>query len=218
MWRGNPIEWRVLDTSDGNVLLISKDILALRQYDSLERWLGKGWYRIEDIPWEKVKLTWAVSEIRNWLNNDFLNEAFSVDEQNSIILSTISNPDNEEYGTDGGPDTKDKVFLLSIDEAERFFHGDDDRIAEFEMTKEDYEYMLPLFKEQFDYTSFAQAERSIRDRIGNKDPYPWRLRSPGLSGAATAWVNAPGDIINSYSEVGPENFIGIRPALWLRNG
>ena len=47
--------------------------------------------------------------------------AFSKQEQQKIITSTISTPPNPTYGTLGGQDTKDKLFLLSIDEVETYF-------------------------------------------------------------------------------------------------
>ena len=39
----------------------------------------------------------------------------------------LENPNNPEYGTPGGNNTKDRVFLLSIDEADRFFKNNNDR-------------------------------------------------------------------------------------------
>ena len=55
--------------------------------------------------------------LRTWLNNDFYNE-FSNEEKAMIKKTHNSNPDNSEYNTDGGSDTDDYFFLLSIDEAE----------------------------------------------------------------------------------------------------
>lgn len=47
-----------------------------------------------------------------------------------MILSTyILNFDNENYGTDAGNNTTDKMFLLSIDEVNKYFTSDSDRIA-----------------------------------------------------------------------------------------
>ena len=130
-WRGEPIAWRVLDIEDDRALLISEDVLELRQYDGLERYYGE---RLSDadIDWNSVSITWADSEIRAWLNDDFLSEAFSAGERRAIRLSEISNPDNPKYGTLGGRDTEDRVFLLSIDEAERYFASSSDRIARYE--------------------------------------------------------------------------------------
>ena len=65
--------------------------------------------------------TWYHSTLRKWLNEDFMKTAFSKQEKQKIITSTISTPPNPTYGTLGGQDTKDKLFLLSIDEVETYF-------------------------------------------------------------------------------------------------
>ena len=43
------------------------------------------------------------------------------------LETNLENPNNPEYGTPGGNNTKDRVFLLSIDEADRFFKNNNDR-------------------------------------------------------------------------------------------
>ena len=105
-----PIEWEVLAVEDGNALLISKNLLDSRQYYS-----GNN------------GVTWEKSDIRVWLNNPFYNRAFDESEKEQIQTVTISNPDNSSFGTAGGNDTEDKVFLLSIDEAESLFADDQAR-------------------------------------------------------------------------------------------
>ncbi len=76
-------------------------------------------------------VTWETCTMRSWLNgygaesnkngedysgNNFLNNAFSSDEQSAIKTTNVVNNDNPEYGTEGGNDTTDKVYLLSLDE------------------------------------------------------------------------------------------------------
>lgn len=80
----------------------------------------------------KTDVTWETSTIRSWLNgykasynanginyssNNFIGKAFTSAEQKAINQVTVVNHDNPEYETEGGNDTKDKVFLLSIEEA-----------------------------------------------------------------------------------------------------
>lgn len=48
-WNGKPIEWKVLDVTDGKALIISNDILTIRQYDSLKSQLGKKAYNDSSI-------------------------------------------------------------------------------------------------------------------------------------------------------------------------
>ena len=66
-------------------------------------------------------VTWENSGLRQWLNDTFYKSAFS-EAQREVIIPVINvNPDNERWGTSGGNDTNDTVFLLSIEEAESYF-------------------------------------------------------------------------------------------------
>ena len=60
-----PIEWIVLDTDGSKALLLSKYVLDEEQYDYSEN-----------------QVTWYTSNLFQWLNADFKNEAFSDDEKN----------------------------------------------------------------------------------------------------------------------------------------
>lgn len=106
------IAWRVLKVDGDRVLLISKNSLDRQDYNRPNN-----------------PVTWATCTLRAWLNDTFLNAAFTLAEQKAILTTVIKNEDNPKYGTDGGGDTQDKVFLLSIAEAEALFRSDFDRFA-----------------------------------------------------------------------------------------
>ena len=72
---------------------------------------------------------------RTWLNETFLNNAFSKDEQNAIKKTLVVNENNLEYGTNGGVDTTDKVYLLSIAEASNSAYGFDSEFCEDSETR-----------------------------------------------------------------------------------
>ena len=108
----HPIEWQVLDIQDGKALVLSKYIIEAKYIKESSGWL------------------WETSDFRNWLNNDFFNEAFSSEEQDSIFKSTIKNPANPKSGKGGGKDTTDKVFLLSYEEIDKYFPTYEERKAE----------------------------------------------------------------------------------------
>lgn len=72
-------------------------------------------------------LTWKDSEIRNWLNNGFYYEAFSLDEQTTIQNTKLFTNRIHESGTST---TEDKVFLLSQNEAETYFSNSESRKCE----------------------------------------------------------------------------------------
>ncbi|MBO4411280.1 MAG: DUF4097 family beta strand repeat protein [Lachnospiraceae bacterium] len=101
-----PYEWRVLVTDGSKALLITEEAVAER-YHQTE--------------------SWGESRLREWLNGKFM-EGFTAEEQNRIL--TVSIPFLQETDHDevyGNPPTKDRVFLLSREEAETYFTDDADR-------------------------------------------------------------------------------------------
>lgn len=95
--------WRLLDIVNEQALLIKKIPLSDIAYNN----------KSEEITWENAT-------IRQWLNIEFLADNFSILEKNRITLSNVVNADNPIYKTDGGNNTKDYFFLLSIDEVEKY--------------------------------------------------------------------------------------------------
>ena len=61
-------------------------------------------------------ITWETCTLRTYLNGEFYN-SFSAEDKAKIALTHNTNLDNPEYGTDGGNDTEDYIYLLSIAEA-----------------------------------------------------------------------------------------------------
>lgn len=104
-----PIEWEVLDRKDDKMFLVSRYILHCRAYD-------------ESDPWGMP--TWESCSLRKWLNDEFLNEAFLPIEQSKILLTEVSNPDNLLFGSDGGNDTEDRLFLLGVDDLRKYYKFD----------------------------------------------------------------------------------------------
>ena len=94
------IEWRILEKQPNKVLLITQSLISYRSYDS-------------------INSDWERSEIRRILNGDFFNNA--PDQAKARIAETQVNTN--------GNNTTDKVFLLSTDEARKYFSSDADRIA-----------------------------------------------------------------------------------------
>lgn len=103
------IKWRVLSVDGNDAFLIADYSLDCQQYNTT---------------YESV--TWETFTIRSWLNGynangidyssgNFIDKAFTGAEKDAINQVTVVNNDNP-YGTEGGNDTKDKVFLLSIEE------------------------------------------------------------------------------------------------------
>lgn len=97
------LEWYVLDEQEDKALVVSKNVLERRAYHA-----------------PGGAITWADSEIRSYLNGEFYEKTFSAEEKTQILESLIQNPSNAQYGVVGGEDTIDKVFLLSLNEAEKY--------------------------------------------------------------------------------------------------
>lgn len=94
------IEWCVLDVQGDNVLLLSRDALDSQPYNDAYG-----------------KTTWENCFLHNWLNDTFLNAAFTAEEKATII--PVERNDN----------SQDTVFLLNCEEADRYFHTEKDRIC-----------------------------------------------------------------------------------------
>ena len=101
------IRWLVLDIQDGKALVISKWVLERSFFHKYN----------ESVLWED-------STLRTWLNEDFMDRAFTEEEQELIVKSTVENT-----GHDGEPcdSTEDYVFLLSEEEVLRYFESADRR-------------------------------------------------------------------------------------------
>jgi serine/threonine protein kinase/nucleoside phosphorylase len=106
-------EWLVLEVKDNKALLLAKDVLIKNPYNKMGS-----------------KVTWESSTLRAWLNNEFLNE-FTSQEQARIALTTNVNENNPSYGTKGGNNTIDCIFLLSISEVRHYFDSNSARIAKY---------------------------------------------------------------------------------------
>jgi len=105
--------WRVLEVNADSVLVITEDIVEKKEYHN-----------------EKVAITWAKCSLHKYLNSKFYN-TFANDEKKLILTANVKNSDNYRFGRSEGSNTKDKIFLLSIDEAERLFKSDNDRAAKY---------------------------------------------------------------------------------------
>ncbi len=170
------IEWKVLDKDqDGKMLVVSKYALDCRHYHS-----------------SATQVTWETSDIRKWLNNDFISTAFTKSEKDKINTTTLENRDNADYNTDGGNSTKDKVFLLSIDETLTYFPLSVDRVCLA--------------------TKYAESHGSQLEKLTRS--CRWWLRSPGSSSYTASAVKVDGFVLQMGAPVSGEKR-SIRPAMWI---
>ncbi len=175
------IEWTVLDKDGMSLLLVSKQALAWQQYNT----------SYTDVTWENCTL-------RKWLNGTFLNNAFSTEEQAQIQNTTVSADNNPQYSTNPGNATTDKVFLLSINEVEKYFNSNEARKC------------AP--------TAYAEAQG-----VWTSDTYKtpsgaatcwWWLRSPGSNQDEAAGVYVDGSV-GEYGRNVNHVHGAVRPAMWI---
>lgn len=169
----SPIEWLVLDIKENEALLISRYGLDCKEYHNVH-----------------TNITWEDCDLRKWLNNDFIKSAFSEGEAKKIKVSELKNEDNPEYRTRGGNNTKDRIFCLSINEAEHYFGSNEDR--------------------QCKPTAYAIKQRAYRD-FYNKCCF-WWLRSPGFKLCGATRVQTYG-ALHLYGVDVDYGSLAVRPAL-----
>lgn len=176
-----PIEWKVLDVQEDKALLLS-----CRALDSVPYHDSYG------------TVTWETSSLRTWLNDSFLNTAFTAEERERILTGEIDNgvsQGNREWHTSGGNNTEDTVFLLSYAETERYFDSPEDRIC------------TPT-----SYAVNQGADTRLLDD-GVTEAGWWWLRSPGQTGTQASFVNFDG---TRYTNSVGNEYLSVRPALWIR--
>lgn len=109
-WNGEPIQWRVLAQQGKMRLLLAEQIIAEQPYNE-----------------QYVDTYWRESSLRRWLNGVFLREAFTLTERTMILNTRVANPPNPQYRTNGGMGSVDKLFALSLEEAEDYLPHEADR-------------------------------------------------------------------------------------------
>jgi len=194
-------QWRVLDVQGKNVLIISEQIIG--QYPYHKRWEG--------ITWEKCSL-------RDYLNNEYYSTKFTTEEKVRIVETRNSNPTNTWYGTEGGAESIDRVFLLSLDEVVRYF-GDSGDLQ----NKKRWIFQRTLTSDMYENNLIESPEGAIlNDRFNNSRIFQdtdgedcvWWLRSPGSSSYNASCVGDFGLLGVGGFEINEE--YGVRPAMWIK--
>ena len=195
----DPVKWRVLSNTGGQLFLLSDQNLDVFQYHTDDQ----------------ENVTWETSTMRSWLNgygassnaggdngtdytsDNFLGSAFSDKEQAAIAQTTVVNGPNTDYGTDGGNNTTDHIFLLSLAEVYNRSYSPD--------------YLW--FSTNTAYVADGGKLGSGMYGAGENDW--WWLRSPGYDNTKAAFIEwedgspvADGDLVN-------DNRKAVRPAFNL---
>lgn len=218
-----PIEWDVLYKDNAKALLLSKYVIDARAWDKLpfDEYLARQFKLAETYnTTEHVPITWSSCSIRDWLNKDFYNLAFNSDERKNILLTENFTKDEKRLNRInmldnsavilGGPNSKDYVFLLSIDEILKYFPKGE---------------MIPLagpdtaFKMQnltSQATPYATSKGLYFSDNNDTNSAMWWLRSPGGANGMAGTI-IMGNILYYGGEKSDDVTVGVRPAIWVKS-
>lgn len=174
-----PIEWVILEVSEDSLLLMSRDA-------------------IECLPYEEdgTDTTYETCSLRAWLNDAFCAAALTDEEQALLRTESLVNADNPQFGTEGGNDTEDLVFLLSAEEAQACFTMEE---------LSSYSVCHPsTYVRNKGAWSFPESEDTVS--------VWWWLRSPGKDSRYAAGVGHTG-IIGTYGTRTDQAICAVRPVI-----
>lgn len=188
-----PIKWRVLEEFDGYVKVVSTVILDWSRYYTNEC------YRIIDGV-SVAPNNYKYSTLRQFLNNDFYNTAFTRTQQNAILITDVDNSEDTTWKSPNPyacENTQDKVFALSLKEARNS------------------EYFADNAERQLKVTDYAIAN-GVPFTIDTYDSI-WWLRSPFHYDSYSVF-NVHGGV-PSNAAVNEVNFgLGVAPAMQIYIG
>ena len=127
--------WHVLAKEKNRILIISKNVFYNKPYNS------NG----------SIIVTWENCSLRKWLNSEFIEATFSSEEQSKIQTTSVSADKNPKYNTNPGNTTVDKVFILSINEFNKYKISGDKAICYWLRSPGDVQYV----------TAFVNHEGSV---------------------------------------------------------
>ncbi len=190
------IEWYVVGREGDKALLLSKYILDCVQYN----------YRNAEVSWED-------STLREWLFMHFPAYAFTLDEWDYFEYPELENNGNPYLNIPGGEKTTDQIFVLSIDELEKYTP---------ETAIDDFEWYW-FGDRYYEWLDNAQAtEYAIQNGVfvwpwEDSDIYKcgnWWLRSPGKDNTKAMFYSFSGFVDLEGFSCDTDD-VGVRPAIWI---
>lgn len=179
-----PIQWRVLAVEGDKALLISR-------------------YGLSRQPFNKTSSgeTWEDCGLRTWMNKTFYKAAFTYDQQQSILTTTIKEDISQCSGDFPpnrlGNNTQDKVFTLSYVEMTEYLPTDYDRLC------------VPT-----EAAILEDCNESDRRYLDDEEKTCWYwMRSPAYNNNILV-VGWEGEIDTCYMS----HYYGVaRPAMWVES-
>lgn len=190
-------KWLVLEVKEDKALILTEEIIELRDYHN-----------------KSTAITWKDCGLRSYLNGEFYNR-FNEDNRSKILKTINSNPGNSWYGVDGGEDTEDYIFILSIDEVVRGFFGDSSRLLGSPGKNQRYWFQR------------KDENNSKRSAYFLNASWWWWVRTPGKHHRVAVYIHGDGNIgmqgngvskrnTNVIHSISNDTRGGVRPALWIK--
>ena len=172
-----PIAWRVLSVGENGLFVLSMKVLNYRSMGGQN---------------------WANSTLRPWLNDSFMNEAFSAAEISAIRNATILNPEAK--------DTTDRIFVPSLTEMKTTAYGFTSNANE-SVTRQAIQ------------TDYASAQPKVSSWYGTTAKNRYWLRTDNLSGSGRSFYlieeNGSINTNDSWGYFTSNSSFGVRPAMRL---
>jgi len=186
-------DWLIMEKQEDKTLLLRK--FVIQQND----------FNLSDFYYEELR--WENNPLRLWLNDIYYN-SFTAEDRERIILTRLENTPNPWYGIDGGNDTDDYIFSLSLWDVVKYF-GDSGLLAKGDPNGF---FSKGKIKDQYNEARIAL------DEMGKKQD--WFLRTIG-------WETGEDLPINEFVSVsekgflivygyGPSTYTRLRPAMWIK--
>lgn len=120
-FRVEPIKWRILYEENGEALLMCDSVIANMPYQPSYIFDDGVYYtKANGAPIGTYQNIYKYSEVRRWLNDDFLSLAFGEKHLEIILTSTV---DNGTAHPDEAENTEDRVFIPSYKEVAKVEYG-----------------------------------------------------------------------------------------------
>lgn len=171
-----PIEWIVLAVEGDQALLLSRYVLDCMYFNST----GRG------------GVNWEESDLREWMNEEFYEDAFTDEEKDWIYLTDVANG-RVDYGAHKN-DTQDYVFALSAVEVR--------------------DYLSKKALCAAEPTDYALAE-GVQQNKNNKCSW-WWLRTNGQKNDRIIVMFSSGTLSSEGQHKHVTDAVGgVRPAMWV---
>lgn len=194
-------EWIILERDEDKALLLSKNVIYSGHYKEY-------FANSED---EKSKVSWENSDVRFFMNREFLNELFDDYEKEVIIDTEIPVTKNPRFGTYYGEATKDKIFALSVEECLKYFTNGD-----YELNDENEEIKkLAAGWDEEAKNRYLNLLYHYEKENENLERARFWLRDLGEQFWNACFVDSNG-AINTRGEYVANGKMGYRPAMWVK--